>query len=70
MSIYQDQKITKPKPEDAAADFINGKKLKSLMNLLEFLRDNKLTPRWQSGNSWKVSYKNKTVCFIKIIGTS
>jgi len=70
MSLYQSQKAVKPKIEDVAGNFITGDKLKNLMDFLGFMRDNKLTPRWQSSNSWKVSYKGKGVCFIKIIGTS
>ena len=70
MSLYQSQKAVKPKIEDVAGNFITGDKLKNLMDFLGFMRDNKLTPRWQSSNSWKVSYKGKGVFFIKIIGTS
>ena len=69
-SLYRQQKVIKPKIEDVAKDFIDGDKLKNLMDFLSFLRINKLTPRWQSSNSWKVSYKGKGMCFIKIVGTS
>jgi len=70
MSFYQSQKAVKPKAEDVAGDFISEDKLKNLTDLLGFLRENKLTPRWASGNSWSVKYKTRNVCFIKIIGTS
>jgi len=70
MALYQDKKAAKPKIEDVAGDFISGDKLKNLMDFVGFLRDNKLTPRWQSSNSWKLSFKGKGVCFIKIIGGS
>jgi len=66
MSIYSDQKETKPKPKDVAGDFISEDKVKNLMDLLAFLKDNKMTLRWASWNSWCVKFKSKTVCHIKI----
>lgn len=65
-SLYKKQKELKPKAEDVAAKLIDGNNLKNLMNFLEFLKDNKLTPRWQSSNSWKVTYKNKSVCYVNL----
>ena len=67
MSLYQEQKVIKPKVEEAAPEFLSGEKLQNLLSFVEFLKKNKLTPRWQSSNSWSVKYKNKTVCYVKII---
>ena len=69
MSLYQSQRVVKPKIEDVAGDYINGNNLKSLMDFLGFLKDNKLSPRWQSGNSWTVQYRGQTVCHIKLDST-
>ena len=66
MSLYKDQKETKPKVEDVAAEILDGDKLKNLLNFLAFLKDNKMTPRWQSYNSWKVTYKNKSMCYVNL----
>jgi hypothetical protein len=66
MSIYEEQKAVKPKIEDVAGDYLSGDKLQELLGFAAFLRDNKLTPRWQSVNSWSVKYKNKLVCYVKI----
>ena len=66
MSIYKKQKAEKPKVEDVAREFIDGDNLKNLTDFLEFLKSNKLTPHWQSSNSWKCSYKNKSVCYIRL----
>jgi hypothetical protein len=65
-SLYQKQKAIKPKVEDVAKEFITGDKLKNLSDFLEFLKNNKLTPRWQSSNSWSVRYKNKSVCYVRL----
>ena len=70
MSLYQSQKAVKPKIEDVVGDFLNKDLQKNLMDFLGFLQENKLTPRWQSSNSWKVSYKGKGICFIKIVEPS
>ena len=66
MSEYQNQKTVKPKIEDVAPEILDEDKLKGLSEFLEFLKANKLTPRWLSTNSWKVMYKNKCVCFIRL----
>jgi len=66
MSLYKDQKAAKPKVEDVAGEFIDGDKLNNLLDFIGFLKDNKLTPRWQSYNSWSVRYKNKSVCYVNL----
>ena len=68
--MLKKQKDVKPNVEDVAGEFINEDKFVNLKNLLGFLRENKLNPRWASGNSWSVKYKNKNVCYIKIIRAS
>ena len=65
-SMYQKQKAVKPKVEDVAGDFIGGDRLKNLLDFIGFLKENKLTPRCQSSNSWSVRYKNKSVCYIRL----
>ena len=66
MSLYKDQKALKPNIEDVAGEIIGAEKLANLMDFVAFLRENKLAPRWQSSNSWKVMHKGKTVCFVKL----
>ena len=66
MTEYQNQKATKPKVEDIAMKSLDGDKLKNLLDLLEFLKANKLTPRWRVTNAWAVNYKGKMVCDISI----
>jgi len=66
MSLYKEQKAAKPKIEDVAGEVIGGDNLKNLLDFLGFLKENKLTPRWQSCNSWKVMCKNKSVCYVNL----
>jgi len=66
MSEYKAQKVQKPKVEDIARELLDEEKLANVLDFLEFLKNNKLTPRWYTTNSWIVKYKNKTVCVIKM----
>lgn len=66
MSEYQNQKAVKPKVEDVAGEVLDSDKLKNLLDFVEFLKNNKLTPRWASFNSWSIRYKNKGLCYVKI----
>ena len=66
MSIYQNQKETKPKPEDAAGDFLNTEKAAAVLNFVEFMRAIKVGIQWASGNSWALNYKGKRLGYLKI----
>jgi hypothetical protein len=65
-AVLIDQKHHKPKIEDVITVLLNGDKQKAALNFAAFMRENKLTPRWNAYNSWKVTYKNKSVCFINL----
>jgi len=66
MSIYQKQKAAKPKIEDVAGDFLDTEKTAALLNLVEFIRANKIGIQWGSSNSWALNYKNKRLGYLKI----
>jgi DNA transposition AAA+ family ATPase len=51
VSPYKTQKISKPKPEDIAGDFLDTEKTAAMLNLVEFIRVNKISIQWASGNS-------------------
>jgi len=65
-SLFKKQKAIKPTPEDIAGEIENGDDLRNLMDFLGFLRENKLSPRWQSSNTWSVRYRNKAVCHLRV----
>jgi len=65
-SLYKKQQAAKPKIEDIANEVINGDNLKNLLDFIEFLKNNKMSPRWASVNSWKVMHKNKSVCYVNL----
>ena len=65
-SIYAAQKVTKPKPEDVAGDFLDAGTTADMLNLTDFIRTNKIGIRWTSGNSWVLNYKGKRLGFLKI----
>ena len=66
MSTYKEQKITKPKPEDVAGDFLDAEKTAAFLNLVEFIRANKIGIRWASANSWTLNFKSKRLGYLKI----
>jgi len=65
-SLFQEQRKSKPKIEDVDFVTLNAEKKQSLLDVSAWLRANKLSPTWSSANSWKVSYKGKGVCYIKV----
>lgn len=66
VSLYQEQKKTKPKVEDVINELLKGDRKQAALDFVSFIKSLKMTPQWASANSWAVSYKNKRVCYIKI----
>jgi hypothetical protein len=67
MSIYQKQKTDKPQIEDVIPDYLDGEMRKLALDIAAFLRANKMSPTWASGNSWKSSCKGKGICYVKLL---
>jgi len=65
-TLWQIQKELKPKAEVIANEIKNRDDYNNFMKFFDFLKDNKLTPRWQSVNKWSVNYKSKLICHISI----
>ena len=63
-------KNAKPQIEDVARQVLSGDTLKNALDFIAFLRENKLNPAWAATNSWKVSSKTFTVCFIRMHGSA
>jgi len=66
LTVLQQQKLTKPTPEDAFSEFLVGETKDNALNFISWLRENKLTPRWDGIYRWKVSYKSKYICYINL----
>ena len=66
VSQFKTQKLSKPAPEELFTKHLTGDTKKNALDFVVWLRENKLSPRWQSANSWSVKYKNKNVCYIKL----
>ena len=65
-SVYKEQKKVKPKPEDAAGDFLDTEKTAAMLNLVEFIRNKKIGIQWASSNAWSLNYKGQKLGSIKI----
>lgn len=66
MSVYKDKKATKPKIEDVIPECLDGDVQKTALDFVAYLRINKMSPIWATGNSWKSSNKGKGICYVKI----
>ena len=51
MSVYRAQKEQKPTVENAARELFDDDKLGNILDFLDFLKSNKLTPRWYTSDS-------------------
>jgi len=63
-------KNPKLKIEDVIADVLSGDALTNATRFIAFLRENKLNPQWSAANTWKVSSKTFTICFIRLYGAA
>jgi len=52
--------------EDVAKDFLDEIKMGYHLEFLEFLKQNKLTPRRASSANWVVKHKGKYICNLKL----
>jgi len=66
LTVLQRQKIDKPTPEDAFSEFLFDETKSNALNFIAWLRENKLTPRWDGIYRWKVSFKSKYICYINL----
>lgn len=60
----------KPLIEDIIGNALNGEALNNALNLIAYLKENKLSPLWSATNAWKISYKSFSVCFIRVHGAA
>jgi len=68
MSVYQEQKATKPRIEDIINQSLNGDRKQAALDFVAYIKSLKMTPRWASANSWDVKYKGRGVCKIQAGG--
>ena len=66
MSTYQSQKAAKPTPEDMAVEILDAERAAAMLNLVDFIRANKIGIQWASSNSWTLRYKAKVLGSLKI----
>ena len=59
------QEKTKPLIEDVGIEYLDGDIRKDVLELVAWLRANKMTPAWASSTSWKASYKGTGLYYIQ-----
>ena len=65
-SAFKDQKNTKPKIEDIVSEHCDKTHRENILEFITYLKENKITTRWASVNSWNVLHKSKNVAWIKL----
>ena len=66
MSLYQDQKASKPLIEDVMAEYLKSEMKKNALGFVAHMRANKMKPVWTLTNQWKTLYKGKNLCRITL----
>ena len=61
-----ESKNVRPKNEDVIKDFFTGEALDNILNLISFLRENKMNPTCSSKSSWISRNKKRVVCRFNI----
>ena len=58
----------KPTPEDIINKVLTGENRANALDIIYWLRENKMTPSWQGTNKWRCNIKGKTACYIIVNG--
>jgi hypothetical protein len=66
MSLYQEQKKTKPKIEDLIPEYLDGEMKDSALGFIAALRVNKINPSWTLTNQWKAVCKGKNIIRVSL----
>ena len=66
MSIAKEQQKARPKIDDVVGDVLRGENLFSLKELLEFIKECKITLRWASQNCWQLYFKSNRIGYIRM----
>jgi len=66
VSLYQQQKASKPPVEDMIDEYLDGKMKKLALDLAAHFRANKMKPAWCLTNQWRAVYKAKNICRITL----
>ena len=60
------QKVTKPNIEDVFPCYVDGEALKTALDFITYLRENKMKPSWTLHNAWKCTYKSEVLYYIRL----
>jgi hypothetical protein len=66
MSIAKEQQRTKPKIDDVVETILHGENLASVMELIKFIKESKISLRWASQNCWHLYFKSNRIGNIRM----
>lgn len=66
LDLSKEQKKVKPLIEDVIPHYLDGENMKNALELIAYLRENKMKPVWTGTNAWKAIYDNKVIFYIRL----
>jgi len=60
------EKKSKPKIDEVVGNIINEENLGNALDLISFIKENKISLRWSSTNCWQLYYKSKRIGIIRM----
>ena len=66
MSIAKEQQKEKPKIDDVVESILHDESLASVIELVRFIKNNKISLRWASQNCWHLYFKGKRIGNIRM----
>ena len=67
LTQHQNKMKPKPKPEEIINLFLAERK-EAALGFVQWLRDNKLSPAWNTTNAWRANHKKHMICFVSVCG--
>ena len=69
LTQHQNSMKPKPTPEEMINLCLVDDRKENALSFIQWLKDNKLSPTWNTANQWRSNYKSKhKICFVALCG--
>lgn len=68
--VSPQQSKTKPRPEDLIPQLLPAEQQVNATDFIDWLRENKLSPKWNATNKYRVDCKGKLICYVTLFPLS
>lgn len=66
MTKAKEQQKAKPKIDEIVTGILHEERLENALDLIWFIKENKISLRWSSTNCWQLYYKSKRIGIIRM----